>query len=587
MKRPIYLVITALSLLLFLSSALFAQSQSNSAYIKKAGELHSVGPLKHQIEPQVQHQAPSSQPIPIQNSGSGGSAGKVAAVVPVGMGRASNIYSSINEHQNQVVANDSLNLVAFIHRQDVTVFGGGTAANGRLRYDLSLDGGATFTSDIGMLNNTYTYPARYPNMALYNMSGTTNPLNGRFGYIAATVNNGTWNGHVTGSSTITTTTPTATETYHSNANYLMPSSITERVPGEFWAIAPGYNGTNFTSSIFVFKGVYNSTTQDIDWATPTTILVTHDITYDGTIHMIHPQISFSPDGTTGWIGFLGDIPGGPQHVFSPVFIKSANGGTTWGTPTEVNLNAQSFVSDSLQSLWITTNPQVPASTGMATGTFEFDLTVDANGNPHMFSIIGSAQSQDSSGTPTGPPSYTVYSGLAKFAADIHSDNGGTSFSLDYVAPILTFRGEFGTPDPTTGDLISMDNFPQISRTEDGNYIFYSWADADTVIIGFGETTNLAPNLRIAGHCVPNNERTCYKLVSDGDFIWDGRIMFPTMAPTVLTSGSTFELPIVVVEMILNDQLAPCRYHYFGNDCTFDTLEFQPQATLGLAWGPDA
>lgn len=585
MKKPVYHLAFTLALFFIVHSFLSAQSPTYRQRVVGASQLVPIGPTSLSSDPTFQAKSVvQNTPIAPVGTNRRGVAGKIATVSPVGMGRTSNAYSGITTHQNQVFANDSLNFVGFIHRQDVTIWGGGSANNGKLRYDISLNGGTSFSNDIGPLNNTYTWPARYPNAGLYNMGGSTNPLNAKIGYIGSTISSPTWNGYVSGTSTISLTTPVATETYHGSTDYFIPSSMTERVPGEFWAVAPGYDGTGWTDSLFVLKGTHNGTTQDIDWITVQTLTIAHDETFDGTIHLIHPEIAFSPDGTSGWIAWLGDIPGGPQHLFSPIFMQSTNGGNSWGSPIEVNLNAQSYVSDSLQSLWITTNPGVPASTGMATGTFEFDLTVDATGSPHMFTVIGSAQSQDSSATPSGPPTYVVFSALSKFAADIHSTNGGTNFTVDYVAPILTFRGDFGTPDPSNGSLLAMENFPQISRSEDGNYVFYSWVDSDTTIIGFGESTNLAPNLRIAGYSVQNGFRTCYKLITDGDFVWDGRAMFPTMAPTVLTSGSTFELPIVGLDMITNNQLEPCAYWYFGNDCSFSLPDFMDPTGMGYAWG---
>ena len=571
------------------TTVLFAQRPIQRFQRIGQDQLIQLAPLAQPAEPaQTSPSCTRTLPPVGLPPATGGAPRGVQSVSPVQMGRSSNAYTVLGEYQNQVVANDSLNLVGFVHRQDVTVFGGGAAANGKLRYDLSTDGGASFTTDIGVLNNTYTYPARYPNMGLYNMSGTTNPLNARMAYMGPTINNGSWNGYVGGSFQVTTGTVSATETYYGSTNYTLPGSLVERVPGEFWAIAPGYNfgSSNYTDTIYVFKGTYNISTQDIDWATQHKLVITHDLTFDGSIHMIHPQIGFSPDGTTGWIGFLGDIPGGSQHLYSPIFIKSGNGGASWGTPVEVNLNAQSYVADSLQALWITGNNGVPASTGIATTTFEFDLTVDANGNPHLFTVIGSANSQDSLQVPSGPPGYVLLPGLAKFTGDVTSTNGGTSFQVDYVAPVLSFRGEFGTPDPSNGSLLVMDNFPQVSRTESGSHVFYSWVDSDTTIIGFGESNNIAPNLRIAGFQTSNGYRTCYKLITDGDFIWDGRALFPAMAPSVLTSGggSSFELPIVMMEMLTNDQLAPCRFHYFGNDCFFTNADFVNPTSIGLAWG---
>lgn len=156
-----------------------------------------------------------------------------------------------------------------------------------------------------------------------------------------------------------------------------------------------------------------------------------------------------------------------------------------------------------------------------------------------------------------------------------------------VSPILTFR----TPDFGTSTTVYMDNFPQISRTEDGRFVFYSWADSDTSQftgnqngIGFGEEANLEPNLRIAGLSVVDGERTYPQLITDGNLTWEGRILFPTMAPTVLRSTSyCFDLPIVTAEMPALDPLSETFFHYLGKEAQLCLNDFCPDFAMELYW----
>ena len=316
-------------------------------------------------------------------------------------------------------------------------------------------------------------------------------------------------------------------------------------------------------------------TSDVDWTRSHSLFPGHDKSIDGSVSAVGPVISFSPDGQTGWIAFLGDITGSPtDSAFHPILIKSGDAGATWDAAVEVDINAaSSWVYDTLRSLW-TDSLGNPASSGEATCAFDLDLTVDANGNPHIAAVVGTKG--------TGQ-AYSI-AGTAKFMADITSTDGGTTWDVIYVGPVLTLRGEFGTPDPTDGSLLSMDNFCQISRNQAGTHIFYSWVDSDTTVIGFGEADNLAPNLRVSGYRISDGYQTCYKLVSDGDFVWDGKLLFPTMAPEVITDGSTYKLPIVALDMITNDQLQPCKFWYYGGDATLTESDFQDPSSLSLAWG---
>jgi len=137
----------------------------------------------------------------------------------------------------------------------------------------------------------------------------------------------------------------------------------------------------------------------------------------------------------------------------------------------------------------------------------------------------------------------------------------------------------------------MDNNPQISRTPSGDHVFYSWVDSDTSAatgsmngIGFGVSDQLAPNLRISGLRISDEYQTCYKRVTDGDFIWEGRALFPTMAPEVIIDNGMVKLPIVMVEMITNEPLQSCNFWYFGNDATFDPVnDFGDPSQLDLGW----
>ena len=64
----------------------------------------------------------------------------------------------------------------------------------------------------------------------------------------------------------------------------------------------------------------------------------------------------------------------------------------------------------------------------------------------------------------------------------------------YLGNQFSFRGEFG--DPNNSDdaalLEGVDPWVQVSRSQDGSAIFYSWTDTDTSLSG--STDNIAPSL---------------------------------------------------------------------------------------------
>ena len=498
----------------------------------------------------------------------------------VELGRSSNAFTILRMEQNQVVANDDLGLVGFIHRHDVTIYGGGSAENGKYRYDLSTDGGGSFTSDIGVLNATYSLAARYPNLTVYNPTGNSNPFSANMVYSGPTLAPGnSWDGHVVGVSDINPSGATATENYLFNGDKAyLPGGLTEGLPGEFWTVDREFIDPDLEDTLWVYKGTWNSATSDIDWIRFAGIDPLHDKGFDGNEVLVGPNIAFGPGGQHGYIAWLGDLANQGNGKFSlqPCFIKTTDGGVTWGSPTEVDLDQIPWIQDTLQSLWINvdtlTGDTVPAGSGDATCGFDFDLTVDANGTAHLGVVIGNS--------PSGG-GYSISSGLAKFIGDVQWD--GTNLDVAYISACLAFRGEFGSPVPPNGDLLTLDNAVQVSRTEDGTKIFFSWVDSDTSLIGFGESNNIAPNSRIAGLRITDGYQTPVVKITDGDFNFDGLCLTPTMAPTVLSRDTVYHLPIVFLDMITNNQLEPCKFWYMGNEARLADACFEDPALLNLSF----
>ena len=501
--------------------------------------------------------------------------GKVAAVNPIPLGSGTNIFTILRTEQNQVIAVDSLDMVAFIHRNDAGTFGG---SSGNLRYDFSIDGGATWTLDVGEINPNLTRPARYPNMTAFNNSGTSNPNMAGLVYSAPTLAT-SWDGHVDGYWGIGATSG-GTENYSllSSGTFLQ-GGLCQGLPNEFWSVEFKWDGSAVLGELYVNKGTFNITTSDVDWVRKDTMNPNHFTGFDNASHQVGPNIAFSPDGMTGWIVWLGDLQGGEDTLYTPIFVKSTDGGDTWGAPAEFDFTSIPWVYDSLRTLWTDSMNNI-VSSGAASCAFDFDLTVDKDGNPHVFTAVCSRSSA------TQTSGYSVLSGLAKFMADIYSTDGGATWSMNYVSPLLTFR----TPDYGTTTTVNMDNYPQIARNSAGTMIFYSWADSDTAQftgsmngVGFGESANLAPNLRTAALRLSTGEQTYPNLVSDGDLTWEGRMLYPTMSPEVIWNGSTWELPIVIAEMVNNDPLQQTRFHYFGKDATIDPSSFCLPTSMKLSW----
>lgn len=532
----------------------------------------SYGPIQQQLHNAMNAAESQARSVELNPDYTGPSAspyGKVNAVAPIQLGRASNAFTHLRMQQNQVAYDDAIDMAMYIHRQDVTIFGGGTTENGKFRYDLSIDGGATFTTDIGPMQTTYTNYGRYPNGMLTNPTNSTNPFDSKVVYFAPTNKFPTpgWVGYTYGVTDVATSAPNTSDFYWLDGrNTLLPGGLCGGLDGEYWIVDNTYDGTDVLDTLRVMKGTWNSGTGEVDWVIHASPIIDWSTSFDGVPHTVGPNIAFSPDGMHGWIGWVGDINAGRDSIYQPIFMHSTDGGATWGAPMEMQLESISWLADSLQILWVDSLGN-PASTGSGTCAFDCDLTVDVDGNPHLGVVVGTSSV---SSDPTA--GYSISSGLAMFLVDVTTDDGGATFSADYLAPVLTLRGEFGTPD-ANGALLTMDNCVQVSRTEDGEELYFSWVDSDTNVIGFGETNNIAPNMRIVGKRVSDGLLTCWKRVTDGDLVWDGKALFPAMAPTINEEGTDNFLPIVMLELITNDQSVPCGFWYFGNDAFFNDADF--------------
>lgn len=534
--------------------SVFAQ-QKKIATPKQYQNTTADAKLKQILKSGNEDMVSNKKIVPMQNYEPKPHASAALSIIP--LGRASNSFTWLRQEQNQIWANNDLDMVAVIHRQDVTIWGGGTTENGKYRYDFSINNAASFTTDIGTLQSTYTNYGRYPQITGH-VNGKTNPFDIGLVWNGATNKFPTpgWIGHVYGYSEVTTTSPpTSTENYMFDTdNTLLPGGLSEGLPGEFWTVEMDWDGSNVLDSVLVYKGTWDSASADVNWVRHTGIYVPWDKTADGTAHAVGPNIAFSPDGMTAWIGMCGDMTGGGANQFySPILIKSTDGGATWGSPTEVMLDSIPWMVDTLQTLWVDSVGN-PASDGRATTAFDFDLVVDVNGNPHLGCVIG---------TGGAGQAYSI-AGTAKFIGDVWSADGGATWDVTYMAPVMTLRGEFGTPDPNDGSLLSMDNCVQASRSESGEHVFFSWVDSDTCVIGFGETDNIAPNLRIVGKRVSDTMCTHWKVVSDGDILYDGTILYPAMAPTILEHSNAMWLPIAFMKLLINDQLGPTEFEYVTN-----------------------
>lgn len=481
------------------------------------------------------------------------------------LGSAGNAFTILDGSVNRISANQTLNSVMFIHRADPIQDPGSNVA--QYKYDITKNGGADWDLNIGPLTPTlenFDTAGRFPQALLYNPAGNTNPNNAQLVYYGTWLpfggsgNGRTWDGVVTGAvQTNGTLTGTEDITRPNNGDINVAKSLVEGLPGQFWTV-------NFTTvpgdslainDVLVSKGIWNNNTSNVDW-THQKLNVPFVINADNSANAATVNIAFSPDGQDGWIAMLSDVSADDDSTLNPVFYRTIDGGVNWTGPTEIRLTNFANIKDALTLDTI------------ANSAFDADLVVDANGNPHLVTVVGSSggtgysiATRAANGDPAGLKIYDI-----TFNPNVSVDCQWQALLLDDVA---TFRGTLST---AGGTDFNEDNRPQASRSEDGNVIFFGWLDSDPALVT--DDANELPNFKGRAINIQTGAATAVVNFTETDAIWSGSALFASVSPTLLVSGNTFKIPTVFMELnpVSGGADDPANFYYINN-IQFNTADF--------------
>jgi PKD repeat protein len=466
------------------------------------------------------------------------------------MGSSSNPFSIALNNARPLAVNNDLNTLVFLHRNNASLFGG---HSGQLRYDLSTNNGFSWTSNLGPVNPLSvngTNGARYPNAAIYNPPGNTDPNNAYLAYYGATVA-ATWGDHVSGVRRLNGTGNTETYNQSGTTQNLIPRSMCKGANGTMWAIDAINNGTQ-TTGYRVLKGTWNGT-NDFTWAVNASFTPTFNTAYNGTNNTSDFAIAFDPSGQIGWVVFLADITVGPSsYTFHPIYYNTSDGGQTWSGPEQIDLTNFACVNSFI------TAGNVPIV------AFETSLTVDTYGHPHTLLCVGS-----------NPSSYSIYFTQEHRMFDITREYGIWN-AMD-LGIVTSGRSTFGT----APNQLSMDMNPQASRTDDGTKIFFAWVGSDPVA-----TTN-TPNLYGSAYDVVTKTWTSMQSFTSCNPSISGGILFPKVSENVLNVAGGWELPVAyVTPSNINDLLQPANFNYLDSvlftPANFTTPQCAAAVTLGTS-----
>ncbi|MEZ4829935.1 MAG: T9SS type A sorting domain-containing protein [Bacteroidia bacterium] len=580
----------AFSILLGLTTMSFAQKARlvNRAKVEPSAVASGQHPLLFEKEIPVPSTL-SSPTIPI---------GTVVTdvVTATKIGESSNAFTFTLPENNQLsVASDvgtNGGSVAFIYRQNISQCGGTSTESGKFRYSISTDGGVNWNTNIGCyglgpVNPYFSQQSRYPNITLFLPPGQAQtPASLKAVYSGPVLNpvGSGWDGAVLGLVSNVTTLPVINQEIYpyQSGNQYFSYSLIERVPGEFWTVAWSWDGINIGNNVHLNKGVFDPVSNQVNWTLVTTLSPDYYLGFNGSpVHTSGLKIAFSPDGMTGYVAMLSDLVGNQNRVYAPCFASSTDGGQTWSNFEEFNMS-QFYNFGLLDSLSVffydinttTTPPDTIRISSAATTGEKFDLIVDKNGNPHLVSIVGSANMSNGNGTYSNP-NYSIFEDLGLFVFDFTKDSSG-DWNMLYLSRQATFRGTFGDQINVGGQYLTTDPWMQASRSPDGSKVFFSWTESDTT--GIGGTDNSAPDLITAAFSLDDYKTSDAENRTITDANWASKAIMPKISPVAFYDmASTYILPTVVMDLQPGISLTlPVSFYYFS-DIDFHDSDFNTDA----------
>ena len=509
----------------------------------------------------------------------------IVTIIPIGTSANAYGYGYAGGQKSLVWVDPVLNTVTNFHRMGGAEDPGGYS--GDLGYDISTDGGQSFTNMVECYRATnnaggqyYQDAARYPNHGIYNPTGNTDPANAYVVFFAPNLDGSNsdgsvgWGGYSYGVASIGDTSYHTKNLLSSHDDYYQYIPDAYELTSQGLSIAVDVN-QDWTSGSLVYQGnlILNRGYWDDDAGdfVYTQDLLDAPVTEDLS-RPVFTQVAFSQDGNTGYIVIIGDDgsaeqPGGFTGLY-PIYWKSTDAGETWDGPYFVQLDGPNGIggivyhhlSDSaIANLF---EPPVPAREDINyTTAFDLNCAVDNNGNLHIAVVIG----------PTGSDAYSIITAKGYLAAyDIFTDDGGTTWYAEEMGRVSTFDGTFG-------DLTEYNRI-QITTTPDHSKIFVSWLDTDIE----DADENNQPNIWCRGFDPAtymktddgsgNDAPTNVTLFSDG--MWQA-YFFAAPKYTFDASDGVYRIPFVYENMDPNDPGQPVQFEYI-QDFSFSDANFSVQ-----------
>nr|NQU92091.1 T9SS type A sorting domain-containing protein [Bacteroidota bacterium] len=478
-------------------------------------------------------------------------------IIPIGDAANSYSYGYNNGASTIVWADNVLNTVVNTHRMTVP------PNSGNLAIDISMDGGLTWEVNREIYSVQYEeYRARYPQGALYNPAGNTDPNNAYLPFFSCSLdgsNGGDWGSYTWGSASIGD--PTDTTVHYITSN--LAAGYARGIPTAFEMTQQGVtymadaclesSYVSYLGNIMVWRGTWDEETTDFVYEEQ---LVPVECDYARYLKM-----AFSPDGQIGYIYWNNEnftVPNMDGRSY-PLLLRTTDGGDNWDDQEIISIEVSG--SDGIEGIknWLSDEKlieifgELPDRDDILYDVpyFNSDITIDQWGNPHLVcSVFLSAED----------PGFIIIEPETFGVFDIFSPDGGETWLAHHLGTLHTYEGVFETD-------YNEYNRVQVASTMDGTKMFVTWND--TQLPGIEENTspdifargvdmvNYMLTQNAAGEDAPDN------VTEFSDAMWQA--YFQVTARYVLEDNGVYTIPITYEDMEDPfDPGQPVHYRYISD-----------------------
>ncbi|MBL7919179.1 MAG: T9SS type A sorting domain-containing protein [Bacteroidia bacterium] len=536
------------------------------------------------------------------NSPAGLTANKSAAAPGFNsFSNSSNIYGVTINAAKPLQYNNDINVVSFIHRRPIGYVGAPTNNTGVIVAMISANQGANWDSTCvySDANNV----GRYPQGGLYNPPGNTSVNNA---YVIACGpaldGGGSWAGSYFASKQLGTYNTLASQTPGAQQYFSTTGPFGPNVYSNDWPVY-GFNSTDDgkvramgqlcpdpdvapidAKGAVIQSGTFNAGI--FNWKTDS-IVPPVIAKGDGFLQMnSNAYMAWNEAGNIGYVVFIGSRTGatGSNKGWQPIVYKTTNSGTSWSLLSGIDFNAPAYatVLNRLDGTTIIPSLKIPFF-----NTFEgLDCAVDANNKLHIAAVLATTTSDHNDSlafTPgydveeyTWPHTTGKHPYLYDFMTDGTSWNYITVDSITSEAPAATsgFPGFAENPWDDDAGKVTSDSRIQLSRSADGQFIIYTWAESDPNFTNGGKFWNTIPNVKariydVATATLHASEINVTKPAIGANPNVASRAMFHFTSPSAIsvsaiTGGFSAKVPMTVTTSNPYIQGSP-NTHYYASD----------------------